>query len=90
VQSQNTGAGAWAKKFDAQWLVIGVCLAVVAVLALVPFGFMVWQSFLTPETAAQASKFTLSNYTTAYSNPDIRYRWLALGFCDWYGFGLDE
>jgi iron(III) transport system permease protein len=70
VQSQNTGAGAWAKKFDAQWLVIGVCLAVVAVLALVPFGFMVWQSFLTPETAAQASKFTLSNYTTAYSNPD--------------------
>jgi iron(III) transport system permease protein len=59
----------WAK-FDAQWLVIGVSLAIVAVLALVPFCFMVWQSFLTPETAANPAKFTLGNYTTAYTNPE--------------------
>jgi iron(III) transport system permease protein len=60
----------WWAKFDAQWLVIGISLAIVAVLALVPFCFMVWQSFLTPETAANPAKFTLGNYTTAYTNPE--------------------
>jgi iron(III) transport system permease protein len=70
VQSQESGAKSSWVKFDAQWLVIGACLLMVAVLALVPFCFMIWQSFLTPETQAQASTFTLSNYTTAYSNPD--------------------
>ena len=56
--------------FDAKWPVIGVCLAVVAVLALVPFCFMIWQSFHTPETASSPSTFTLGNYVTAYTNPE--------------------
>lgn len=55
---------------DPKWLVIGVCLVVVGFLALVPFGFMVWQSFLTPETADAPSIFTLNNYITAYTNPE--------------------
>ncbi len=55
---------------DPKWLVIGVCLVVVGFLALVPFGFMVWQSFLTPETADAPSTFTLSNYITAYTDPE--------------------
>jgi len=57
-------------KFDAKWLVIGVSLLIVAVLALVPFCFMIWQSFHTPETAASPSVFTLKNYTTAYTDPE--------------------
>ena len=56
--------------FDAKWLVIGICLAVVAVLALVPFCFMIWQSFNTPETATSPSTLTLGNYVTAYTNPE--------------------
>ena len=56
--------------FDGKWLVIGVSLLLVAVLALVPFCFMIWQSFLTPETVDSPARFTLGNYTTAYTNPE--------------------
>jgi iron(III) transport system permease protein len=59
----------WAR-FDAKWLIIGLCLLVVAILALVPFSFMIWQSFHTPETSAIPSTFTLGNYVTAYANPE--------------------
>ncbi len=54
--------------FDPKWLVIGVCLIVVGFLALVPFGFMIWQSFLTPETADVPAAFTFSNYIIAYTD----------------------
>jgi iron(III) transport system permease protein len=54
--------------FDPKWLVIGVCLIVVGFLALVPFGFMIWQSFLTPETADVPATFTFSNYIIAYTD----------------------
>ena len=57
-------------KFDPKWVVIGCCLLVVGFLALVPFCFMVWQSFLTPETADHPSVFTLSNYITAYTDKE--------------------
>jgi iron(III) transport system permease protein len=72
VQSSVAGSRppSWWAKFDAQWLVIGISLAIVAVLALVPFCFMVWQSFFTPETVDNPAKFTLGNYTTAYTNPE--------------------
>jgi iron(III) transport system permease protein len=72
VQSSVAGnrQPSWWAKFDAQWLVIGVSLSIVAVLALVPFCFMVWQSFYTPETVDNPAKFTLGNYTTAYTNPE--------------------
>ena len=72
VQSFEAGTAPppWWQRFDAKWLVIGGCLAVVAVLALVPFGFMIWQSFHTPETNSAPSVFTLGNYATAYSNPE--------------------
>jgi iron(III) transport system permease protein len=59
----------WAR-FDAKWLIIGLCLLVVAILALVPFSFMIWQSFHTPETASSPSTLTLGNYVTAYTNPE--------------------
>jgi iron(III) transport system permease protein len=72
VQSFEAGTAPppWWQKFDAKWLVIGGCLALVAVLALVPLGFMIWQSFHTPETNATPSVFTLGNYEKAYTNPE--------------------
>jgi iron(III) transport system permease protein len=54
-------------RFDTKWPVIAVCVAVVAWFALVPLGFLLWQSVLTPEAAGRAARFTLSNYLQAYS-----------------------
>jgi iron(III) transport system permease protein len=55
---------------DAMWLVIAGCIAIAAWLALVPVAFLLWQSFLTPETAAAAAEFTFENYLTAYLSTD--------------------
>ena len=38
-------------------------------LALVPLGFLLWQSFFTPQTAAAPAQFTLGNYRDAYGSP---------------------
>ena len=69
IAGSVAGPSRWAR-FDAKWLIIGLCLLVVAILALVPFSFMIWQSFLTPETSSTPSTFTLGNYVTAYTNPE--------------------
>jgi iron(III) transport system permease protein len=61
-------AGPWIRQWDVKWLVIGASLALVAWLSLVPLVFLLWQSFLTPETAGTAAAFTLGNYRTAYSD----------------------
>lgn len=53
-----------------QWLIIGACLLAVVYLAVMPLGFLVWQSFLTPETASEAGRLTLENYATAYGSPE--------------------
>src|SRR2546423_12151909 len=55
---------------DSKWIVIGVPVALVAWLALVPLVFLVWQSFLTPQTAALAAQYTLENFRTAYLSSD--------------------
>jgi iron(III) transport system permease protein len=52
--------------FDAKWLIIGACVALTVYLGVVPLGFLLWQSFFTPQTAAQAAEFTLGNYQLAY------------------------
>jgi iron(III) transport system permease protein len=57
------------RRFD--WVgkaVIGICVAVTIYLALVPLGFLLWQSFLTPQTAEKAARFTLGNYIEAYGS----------------------
>jgi iron(III) transport system permease protein len=54
------------RRFDAKWLLIGGPVALVMWLSLVPLVFLLWQSFLTPETAARPSVFTLENFRTAY------------------------
>ena len=53
---------------EPQWIVIGICVALVAWLALVPLVFLLWQSFFTPQTAGAAARFTLENYAAAYAS----------------------
>jgi iron(III) transport system permease protein len=53
-------------RFDSRWILIGVPVALVVWLAIVPLSFLVWQSFLTPHTAARPAEFTLDNFRTAY------------------------
>src|SRR6266700_6982835 len=53
-------------RLDSKWVLIGVPVALVAWLALVPLVFLLWQSFLTPQTATSPAEFTLENYRTAY------------------------
>src|SRR5687767_1329828 len=57
-------------RFEWGWLVIGVCVAVTVYLAIIPLGFLLWQSFFTPQTAAKAAVFTLNNSAEAYGSPD--------------------
>src|SRR5262245_34956597 len=54
--------------FDFKWLVIGVCVLLSVYLAVIPLGFLLWQSFFTPQTATKAAEFTLGNYRQAYTS----------------------
>jgi len=56
--------------FDAKWLIIGACVALTVYLGVVPLGFLLWQSFFTPHTAAKAAEFTLGNYREAYGSAE--------------------
>ena len=58
------------EKIDFKWVIIGLCMALVVYLAVVPLGFLIWQSFYTPETNANPAKFTLANYIAAYGSPE--------------------
>jgi iron(III) transport system permease protein len=51
---------------DATWLAIGGSVALAMWLSLVPVAFLLWQSFLTPVTAAMPAAFTWDNYVNAY------------------------
>jgi iron(III) transport system permease protein len=53
---------------DGSRLAIGGAIALVAWLALVPIAFLLWQSFLTPQTAATPAHVTLDNFRTAYAS----------------------
>jgi len=59
-----------APRLDAKWAMIGIPVALVVWLALVPLVFLLWQSFLTPQTAGQPAQFTLENFRTAYLSSD--------------------
>ena len=55
-------------RFDAKWLIIGACVAVALYLGVVPLGFLLWQSFFTPQSATRAAELTLGNYREAYGS----------------------
>jgi len=62
----QSGSRTWFPRFDLKWLVIGAAVALAAWLSLVPLGYLLWQSFLTPETATTPAELTLDNFRTAY------------------------
>jgi len=47
-------------------VLIGIPILLVCWLSLVPLVFLLWQSFLTPQTASRPAVFTLENFRTAY------------------------
>jgi iron(III) transport system permease protein len=59
-----------APRFDSRWVLIGVPVALVIWLAVVPLAFLLWQSFLTPQTATAPAQYTLENFRTAYFDSD--------------------
>jgi iron(III) transport system permease protein len=59
-----------APRFEFKGVMIALAVAAVAWLALVPLVFLLWQSILTPQTAAAPAQFTLENFRTAYGSAD--------------------
>jgi iron(III) transport system permease protein len=57
-------------RIDAKWILIAGSVALAAWLSLVPVAFLLWQSFLTPETAAAPARFTFENYGIAYNSAE--------------------
>ncbi|HSN22311.1 MAG TPA: iron ABC transporter permease [Usitatibacter sp.] len=58
------------RRFEWGWIVIAACVALVIYLAVVPLGFLLWQSFFTPQTAEKAARFTFGNYSEAYGSSE--------------------
>ena len=58
------------RRLDYTWATIAIAVAVVAYLALLPLGFLLWQSFFTPRTAAKAAEFTFENFRIAYASTE--------------------
>ena len=66
--TRTTTARRLQPRFDAKWLIIGACVALALYLGVVPLGFLLWQSFFTPQSATQAAELTLGNYREAYGS----------------------
>src|SRR3954471_6548847 len=75
------GAPLERRRFEWGWVVIAVCVAITVYIALIPLGFLVWQSFFTPQTAEKAAQFTFGNYLEAYgSSETARLFWNSVKF----------
>src|SRR2546421_658295 len=59
----EANAAFW-QRLDSKWVLIGLPIALVVWLSLVPLVFLLWQSFLTPQTASRPAVFTLENFNT--------------------------
>ena len=69
------------RRFEWGWLVIALCVVLTVYIALVPLGFLLWQSFFTPQQAEKAAEFTLGNYAEAYgSGETLRLFWNSVKF----------
>jgi iron(III) transport system permease protein len=51
VADSDRAPSLWARFLNWKTLVIGVCVIFTMYIALVPLGFLFWQSFFTPQTA---------------------------------------
>jgi len=64
-----------------KWVVIGACVAFAVYIAVVPLGFLLWQSFRTPQTAGADAVFTLANYAAAYGSAEtLEIFWTSVQF----------
>ena len=71
----------WSRWLSWQSLVITLCVAFTLYIAVVPLGYLLWQSFFTPQTASKAAEFTWGNYITAYTSSDTaRLFWTSVQF----------
>lgn len=71
------------RSFGLSWkmVIIALCVAFTLYIAVVPLGFLLWQSFFTPQTASKAAEFTFGNYVTAYTSPEtLRLFWNSTQF----------
>ncbi len=53
-----------------EWLMMSGAVTLVAWLTLIPLGFLVWQSFMTPQSISKPAQFTWGNYVEAYGSPE--------------------
>jgi len=75
------GAPREGRRFEWGWIVIALCVAITVYIALIPLGFLIWQSFFTPQTADKAAQFTFGNYVEAYGSPETaRLFWNSVQF----------
>src|SRR5258706_14153900 len=75
------GAPRERRRFEWGWIVIALCVAITVYIALIPLGFLIWQSFFTPQTADKAAQFTFGNYAEAYGSPETaRLFWNSVQF----------
>jgi iron(III) transport system permease protein len=58
------------RRFEWGWIVIALCVAIAVYVAIIPLGFLLWQSFFTPQTADKAAQFTFGNYLEAYGSSE--------------------
>jgi iron(III) transport system permease protein len=69
------------RRFEWGWVLIALCVAITVYIALIPLGFLIWQSFFTPQTADKAAQFTFGNYVEAYGSPETaRLFWNSVQF----------
>lgn len=67
--AMGASPGLW-RRLDLKWAAIGISVALVAWLSLVPLAFLLWQSFFTPQTATMPAEITLGNYRIAYTSAE--------------------
>ena len=68
-------------RIDWSWIVIGACVAFTVYIAVIPLGFLLWQSFRTPQTAVVPAVWTLGNYVAAYGTAEtLRLFWTSIRF----------
>ena len=81
VLTPPTRAAALRDWFSWKGVIISLCVAFTIYIALIPLGFLFWQSFFTPQTATKAAQFTWGNYITAYTSSDTaRLFWNSVRF----------
>ena len=66
---QEASPASWLR-IDSKWLIIGGTVAIVSWLGLIPLGFLLWQSFMTTETASAPARFTWENFQQAYTSAE--------------------